>query len=268
MKTLPLLSALACIAFSQAEALVMDEPILINFGDNVSERHEYVTAGYKGADKTWNQLSRPDSRTVSFQNFHDAAGHTIDSLRVTVNNPISGENGGIETFTGDTSVLSSYFSPSAIGRVVNYNGGSSLTFSGLKAGTYTLQVLGARGNNYGTAEATTYSITGNGVSNVTASVLTYSNTADIAAPVLSDDGSSVTATTYSTGGVNKTSNNWALMEFTFTVGDGGGFTLNATGNTGNIAAVALIPEPSAASLGILGMTALLARRRRRRDDRA
>ena len=95
-----------------------------------------------------------------------------------------------------------------------------------------------------------------------ASVLASANTEGTVAPVLNDD-KTISATTERTGTTDNQADNWALMEYTFTVGENGSFTVNATGGGGNIAAMMLIPEPATASLGLLGAFGLLLRRRRK-----
>lgn len=76
-----------------------------------------------------------------------------------------------------TGVLAQYVDTSLLGSPLNVNGSVSVTFSGLAAGTYTLQVLGARGNNFGTQEATTYSLGTTGVTDVSSRVLASNNAA-------------------------------------------------------------------------------------------
>lgn len=94
-----------------------------------------------------------------------------------------------------------------------------------------------------------------------ASVLASANTSGIAAPVVNDS-KTIIATTHRTGTTGNQADNWALMQYTFTVSDNGSFTVDATGGGGNIAALMLIPEPATASLGLLGAGGLLLRRRR------
>ena len=97
---------------------------------------------------------------------------------------------------------------------------------------------------------------------MSSSVLTSANAEGISSPTANADGS-ITATTYSSNGQNQSADNWALMEFTFTITEGSSFTINATGGSGNIAALMLVPEPATASLGLLGAFGLLLRRRRK-----
>lgn len=263
-KPLTLVVALvAPLTLLPAQGAGMTDPLLISFSANGSENlTEYLSKDYKNANSTWNVLkTKNDNTRFEFGNLQYGNGQSATGVSVTLTTPTTAGPGCVGSFTGDTSILDNYLDTSAVSGSVNASGGVSITFSGLKAGTYTLQVLGARGNAAYTGEVT-YGISGEGASVSSASVLASSNTEGVSAPVLHDD-MTVSATTHRTGNTDNQADNWALMEYTFTVGDNGTFTVNAAGGGGNIAAMMLVPEPATASLGMLGAFGLLLRRRRR-----
>lgn len=254
------------LAFSNAQAGTLAEPVLLVFGVNSGVNTEYVTGKYLDETKTWNKLSTSKTDGYSYTDIQGGNGQVVSGLSVQLNDPNCGDGGRIDTITGNE-ILGQYIDYAGENKIVdacaNKIGGTQITFSGLKAGTYTLQILAGRGNQYGGTDVTTYGITGGGVGNVSASVLTSSNTSSIAAPSVSADGTEISASTYSSTANDKTADNWALMQFTFTVGDEGTFTINSSGSGGNIAAVMLVPEPATVSLGFLGVLPLLMRRRRK-----
>lgn len=262
-KTWTLAMVLGALLTSIPAQASLTEPVLIAFGQNGAKQTAYNTKAYRGVESTWNVLrtTTSDTQQAEFAELKYANGQAAEGVSVTLSTPTTGAGGCISSFAGDTGTLNNVLDTSAVYGSVNGQGGTSITFSGLKAGTYTLQVLGARGNAVYTGTVT-YGITGDGVTVTSASVLASAHTASIAAPVLNDD-HTVSATTHRTGSTANQADNWALMEYTFTVGDNGSFTVNATGGGGNIAAMMLIPEPATASLGLLGAFGLLLRRRRK-----
>lgn len=97
-----------------------------------------------------------------------------------------------------------------------------------------------------------FSLDGTGISNISASLDDYSTGSGATL-----NGATVTGNTH-TG-------DWMLITYTFDVAaDGTRLDIQSQGGTGNINALALtsVPEPATASLGLLGLGALLMRRRR------
>ncbi len=267
MKNSFLFCAACCglLASHLAQGAGLAEPILVVFGSNGGEKTEYITGRYLTENKIWNKFSTTaDNNATSFETVKYGDGHDATGIGISVAMPVSGAGGCVSSFGGDTSVLSQYVDPSLVSGVSNHNNGTSVTFTGLSAGTYTLRALGARGNNVFGSGATVYSISGEGVSCLNAHVLASANTEGVNAPVVDSGSYAITASTYRAGSTANMADNWALMEFTFTVGDEGSFTINASGGGGgNIAALMLVPEPATASLGLLGAFGLMLRRRRK-----
>lgn len=179
-------------------------------------------------------------------------------------NAITTTRGKITTIGGDSANLSSLvaiFGNAQINGVLTTTNDNTfhIKFSGLHESSYTLYVLGARGEaSLGTS--TNYSLTG-------ASSLTIPEKNQIyngaAIPTISGD--TITAFTFNS---NTTITNWLLMQFDFTTSKtNSSVKLSSWGNDGNIAAIALVehsaPEPTTVTLGLLALTALAARRRRK-----
>lgn len=140
----------------------------------------------------------------------------------------------------------------AINPIGSANGNFTMSLNNLSAGTYTLTMLVGRGNNYGTSNTSSFSINGSGISNISTSLDDYSTGSGATL-----NGDTVTGNTH-TG-------DWMLVTYTFDVAaDGTQLNIQSQGSTGNINALALtsVPEPATASLGLLGLGALLMRRRR------
>ncbi len=131
------------------------------------------------------------------------------------------------------------------------SGGYTMQLGGLSSGVYTLTMLVGRGNtSYGTASST-YTLDGTGITGLSANILDHS-----AGMSASLDGTDLT--------LGRGEGDWALVEYTFTVtADNTTLNLKSEGS-GNIGALALasVPEPATASLGLLGLGVLLIRRRR------
>ena len=142
-----------------------------------------------------------------------------------------------------------------MGGVVNgnsANGNFTMSLNNLSAGTYTLTMLVGRGNNYGTGNTSSFSIDGTGISNISANLDDYSTGSGATL-----NGAAVTGNTH-TG-------DWMVVTVTFDVAaDGTQLNIQSQGGSGSINSLALtsVPEPAAASLGLLGVGALLMRRRR------
>lgn len=142
-----------------------------------------------------------------------------------------------------------------MGGVINgssANANFTMSMNNLSAGTYTLTMLVGRGNSYGTGNTSSFSIAGSGISNISASLDDYSVGSGATL-----NGATVTGNTYS--------GDWMLVTYTFDVdADGSRLNIQSRGGSGNINALALtsVPEPATASLGLLGLGALLMRRRR------
>lgn len=137
------------------------------------------------------------------------------------------------------------------------NGGSAnenftMSLNNLSAGTYTLTMLVGRGNNYGSGYTSSYNIDGAGISNISAGLDDYST----------GSGATLNGTTV-TG--NTHTGDWMVVTYTFDVAaDGTQLNIQSRGGSGSINSLALtsVPEPATASLGLLGLSALLMRRRR------
>lgn len=143
-----------------------------------------------------------------------------------------------------------------MGGVINVAGGANgnftMSLNNLSSGTYTLTMLVGRGNNYGTGFTSSFSINGTGISNISASLDDYST-----GSAATLNGSTVTGNTH-TG-------DWMLVTYTFDVdADGTQLNIQSQGGSGSINSLALtsVPEPATASLGLLGVAALMIRRRR------
>lgn len=142
-----------------------------------------------------------------------------------------------------------------MGGVINgnsANGNFTMSLNNLSAGTYTLTMLVGRGNNYGTGNTSSFSIDGTGISNISANLDDYSTGSGATL-----NGAAVTGNTH-TG-------DWMVVTYTFDVAaDGTQLNIQSQGGSGSINSLALtsVPEPAAASLGLLGVGALLMRRRR------
>ena len=142
-----------------------------------------------------------------------------------------------------------------MGGVINgnsANGNFTMSLNNLSAGTYTLTMLVGRGNNYGAGNTSSFSLDGTGISNISASLDDYSTGSGATL-----NGATVTGNTH-TG-------DWMVVTYTFDVAaDGTQLNIQSQGGSGSINALALasVPEPATASLGLLGLGALLMRRRR------
>lgn len=132
------------------------------------------------------------------------------------------------------------------------NGNFTMSLNNLSAGTYTLTMLVGRGNNYGTGNTSSFTIDGAGISNISAGLDDYST----------GSGATLNGTTV-TG--NTHTGDWMVVTYTFDVAaDGTQLNIQSRGGSGSINSLALtsVPEPATASLGLLGLGALLMRRRR------
>lgn len=145
---------------------------------------------------------------------------------------------------------------SPIGGVINTtnstNGNFTMSLNNLSAGTYTLTMLAGRGNNYGTGYASSFSIDGTGISNISASLDDYSTGSGAAL-----NGTTLTGNTH-TG-------DWMVVTYTFDVdADNTRLNIQSRGGSGSINSLALtsVPKPAATSLGLLGLGRLLMRRKR------
>lgn len=228
MKKSLFLAVLCSFAASFAQGACLTEPVLISFGTaNASNiTNEKADATYKGEQKTWNKVSSNGNNGGDVTDLVDGGGNACGAS-IHMSAPVCGNGGLINSFAGDESTLAALgtYMPADFIQGCCAHSGVQITFSGLAAGTYTLQVLAARGNSYsGIQQRSTYSITGD-VLDVHASVLASSNTGTGNGPVLLENDTKVDALTYNTGGAANTADNWALIDFTFTVGDSGTFSL-------------------------------------------
>ncbi len=144
-----------------------------------------------------------------------------------------------------------------------------LTLNNLKAGSYTLSVLVARGTPPSAPiSANTYSLLTESPSlqNVTASIIASNVSPSIANdtslhPAVKNNG----AVTAYAAGSNKTATDWALIEYSFELtNELNTIKLRSSSTYGNVAAIKLtaIPEPSTTVIVILALASAASLRRR------
>lgn len=251
-KTLLLLSLAVGVPAANASVL------LVTFGTNSGFNQTTTLADYMSVSSTWNVLSTDVNTGKTYTGLKDSDG-ADSSITVTTTVPVCGAGGMVNTIAGDTSGLFSTFGASAItgsatGGCANVAGDTRVTLNNLVVDqVYSLTMFIGRGNQYA-AGSTTYDFF-SGAGDVTLNIL--DGTASY-----NTSGSSFTANTNSPSAGN-TAANWLLVNYTFTA-TATSVAFQTTGGSGNIGAFALtpIPEPATASLGLLGLTALMARRRK------
>ncbi len=257
-KTLTILLLTTSIAAANAAMT------LVTFGNNGGKGDASFDASYLGQTASWNRCNTPNAGASTWNSLVDSEGN-VSTIGIQVNGPVCGDGGMTNTIAGDTTSLSSIFGLDALtnanGGTANDGNSTSLTFSGLEIGKeYTFIVFTGRGNAYGNTYNCSYSFT-SGADVISADIVSYYSY-NSATP--SETNNVITASTGSSGTAN-TNNNWMLAEFTF-VATNTSAVFSTTGQTGNIAAFAIgesvVPEPASASLGLLGLSALLLRRRK------
>ena len=242
--------------------------VLISFGINSGNGTAIVEGTYRGeAGQKVNKVSTGSSNSYTSGALATTGGETT-AITVTTGGVCCGPNGALTDATAKVSALAGHDNKfydvfgqdmslgTPLGGVVNTagsaNGNFTMSLNNLSAGTYTLTMLVGRGNDYGTGNTSSFSLSGDGIANISAILDDYSTGSGATL-----NGSTVTANTH-TG-------DWVLMTYTFDVtADNTRLDILSQGGSGSINTLALtsVPEPATASLGLLGLSALLLRRRR------
>lgn len=256
-KTLFILATMVAAAIA-AEA----STVLISFGINSNSGTAVVDGTYFGeTGQKVNTISISGSSGVNSASLVTTGGAS-SGISLTTNGGCCGAPGVMTDSSAKASALGTsdkfygVFGAdmslgNSMGGVLNSSNDISMQMSGLSMGTYTLTILAGRGNSFN-GGISTYSIGGDGIGNISASLDDYSV----------DSGASRNGTSIS---ANTDNGKWVLMTYTFEVtADNTTLNINSSGAQGNINCLALasVPEPATASLGLLGLGALLMRRRR------
>ena len=261
-KTLFILAAMAAAAVAAQASTV-----LISFGINSGNGTAVVDGTYLGeSGQKVNKISTGSSSSYTSGTLVTSGGDAT-GITLTTGGVCCGSGGVLTDATAKDSALGlgnkfydifgqDMSTGNPMGGVVNTSGSANANFTmslnNLSAGTYTLTMLVGRGNNYGTGNTSSFSIDGSGISNISASLDDYST------------GSGATLNGVTVTG-NTHTGNWMLITYTFDVAaDGTQLNIQSQGGSGSINALALasVPEPATASLGLLGLSVLLMRRRR------
>lgn len=175
----------------------------------------------------------------------------------------SEESGWKNAFNGELPFdLGSTFSDSLTMQDAGGTAGVTLSFTGLQAGTYSLSVFGGF---FGKDTMSNVSVTLSTVADLT---VQSTNTTDGAW----SEKTEIQANTYQFNNSGNASINhgYALTADNIVVGDDGTLTLIVKGTSGNFGrtplnyvSLAMIPEPTTASLSLLSLGALALRRRRK-----
>lgn len=241
--------------------------VLISFGINSGNGTAIVDGTYRGdAGQKVNKISTDSSNSYTSGTLVTTGG-TSTGITLTTGGVCCGSGGVLTDASAKGSALADHDNKffdvfgsdmttgNPMGGVVNgnsANGNFTMSLNNLSAGTYTLTMLVGRGNNYGTGNTSSFSIDGAGISNISASLEDYSTGSGATV-----NGSTVTGNTH-TG-------DWMVITYTFDVGaDGSRLDIQSQGGSGSINSLDLtsVPEPAAASFGLLGLAALVIRRRR------
>lgn len=241
--------------------------VLISFGINSGNGTAIVNGTYLGSSgQKVNKISTGDSNSYTSGTLvttgGDATGITLTTGGVCCgsggvltdanakDSAVGGSNKFYDVFGQDMST------GNPMGGVVNEggngNGNFTMSLNNLSTGTYTLTMLVGRGNGYGAGNTSSFTIDGAGISNISAGLDDYSTGSGATL-----NGTTVTGSTYN--------GDWMVMTYTFDVAaDGTQLNIQSRGGSGSINSLALtsVPEPATASLGLLGLSALLMRRRR------
>lgn len=260
-KTLFILATMIATAAAEAST------VLISFGINSGNGTAVVDGTYLGeSGQKVNKISTGGSSSYTSGTLVTSGG-TATGITLTTGSVCCGSGGVLTDASAKDSALgqdNKFYDVfgqdmttgnpmgGAINPIGSANGNFTMSLNNLSAGTYTLTMLVGRGNNYGTGNTSSFSINGSGISNISTSLDDYSTGSGATL-----NGDTVTGNTH-TG-------DWMLVTYTFDVAaDGTQLNIQSQGGTGNINALALtsVPEPATASLGLLGLGALLMRRRR------
>lgn len=260
-KTLFILATMA-VSLATAEA----STVLISFGTNSGPSTSIEVGTYLGeSGQKVNKIS-----TDGYNSYTSDVLITTDSnatgITLTTGSTCCGSAGVLSSSPNESAVEgqnNKFFdvfgaemaTGNPMGGVVNVDNSSlTTTLNHLSIGSYELTVLIGRGNAYGGANSSTYTIAGTNIANISASLDNYSTGSNA-----SLSGNSITANTYN--------NDWILVTYSFDVtADDSNIEIKSQGGGGNFNALALtsesIPEPAVASLSLLGLGALMMRRRR------
>ncbi|MEE0765038.1 PEP-CTERM sorting domain-containing protein [Akkermansia sp.] len=251
-----------------ATAVAEASTVLISFGINSGNDTSVVNGTYRGeTGQKVNKISTGSSNSYTSGALSTTGGETT-AITVTTGGVCCGSGGVLTDVTAKESALAGHDNKfydvfgqdmsigNPMGGVVNTagsaNGNFTMSLNNLSAGTYTLTMLVGRGNGYGAGNTSSFSLSGDGIANISAILDDYSTGSGATL-----NGSTVTANTH-TG-------DWVLMTYTFDVtADNTRLDILSEGGSGSINTLALtsVPEPATASLSLLGLSALLLRRRR------
>ena len=252
-KTLFILATMAAAAVA-AEA----STVLISFGINSGNGTSVVDGTYLGeSGQQVNKISTGSSSSYTSGTLVTSGG---DATSITLTTGVLTDGSAKDSALGQGNKFYDVFGQdmttgNPMGGVINgnsANGNFTMSLNNLSAGTYTLTMLVGRGNNYGAGNTSSFSLDGTGISNISASLDDYSTGSGATL-----NGATVTGNTH-TG-------DWMVVTYTFDVAaDGTQLNIQSQGGSGSINALALasVPEPATASLGLLGLGALLMRRKR------
>ncbi len=243
--------------------------VVVSFGLNTEDKTETAIGTYHGESVTFNRVfSNNNAGLYTSDALKDINGNTTAwTISIPNQNSLCGAAGVFNPSSTDG--FSDVFGADIC--TGNPNGGVAnagntplnLSLTNLSAGTYTLEMLVGRGNNYdgGAGTSSTFYLSGNNVSVTGANLLAYTE-----ASAATVSGNSITVMTTPPDN-NADDVAWALMQFEFEViDDDSVLKINAENGVGNINAMAFtftpIPEPATATLSLLGLSALMMRRRR------
>lgn len=262
-KTIFILITVAAAA-TAAEA----STVLISFGINSGAGTAVVEGTYLGeSGQKVNRVSTGGSSSYTSGTLVTTTG-TTTGISVSTGGVCCGSGGVLSDVSANGSALAGHedkfygifgqdmSTGNPMGGVINTMGGANgnftMSLNNLSAGTYTLTMLVGRGNSYGEGYTSSFSLSGDGVNNISAVLDDYSTGSGATL-----NGSTVTANTH-TG-------DWVVMTYTFDVtADNTQLDILSQGGSGSINTLALsmVPEPATASLGLAGLTMLMMRRRR------
>lgn len=251
---------LVLVPFTGAQTLI------VTFGDDSVDKIELK----EKSGISYNVISNKDNATEPFfqipaSTLKNTDGSDFDyALSVA---PIDAGKAKISSFSGDdVTMINELFGLNSISGVLSQGSETMLNFKMLKAGSYTLSVLAARGDSMqGKEYLTTYYLDCSSLVDIKVNatvIASHTSTWEI-----SENSTKVKALTVNTSGESNKAENWVLMQFDVTLlNDVKNLKLCASGNYGNVAAVAfsVVPEPTSSVLSVLALSAMVSRRRRLR----